>query len=160
MTDRQDDPSARLEATFSRIAAERMAGLPILNPALAVAAVGFRPWQDYWLGVLVTPWFLNLVACPTGADEAADLSERVLALPSGNYEFAAAHEDGLGLYFACPLISPMSQFASQADVMAVAEEIAKRVFVAPAKPAPPAKDEPDQGRRGFFRALIPGAKQA
>ena len=31
-----------------------------VNPALAVEAVGFRPWEDHWLGVMVTPWFMNL----------------------------------------------------------------------------------------------------
>ncbi len=53
------DPSARLVAAFEA-AAVRMRGLPIVNPALAVEAVGFAPWEGHWLGVMVTPWFINL----------------------------------------------------------------------------------------------------
>lgn len=157
MTERRGDPSADLESTFRRIAEERMAGVPILNPALAVAAVGFRPWQDYWLGVLVTPWFMNLVACPVGADDAPDLSKRRIALPSGEYEFTAAREAGVGLYLACALISPMSQFASQDEALAVADEVLKQVFLAP-EPAP--AGAPDPGRRGFLRALMPKGRPA
>lgn len=154
MTDTRDDPSALLEATFARIAAERMAGLPIVNPALAVAAVGFRPWQDYWLGVLVTPWFMNLVALPNGPDDVPDLSRRLLDLPAGQYEFTAARETGIGLYLACPLISPMAQFASQADALAVAEAVMQEVFRGTATAA---ADQPDPGRRGFLRAFLPKA---
>ena len=47
---------------FSRIQAERMADVPLLNPALTVETVGFRLWQDSWLGVLITPWSMNLLA--------------------------------------------------------------------------------------------------
>ena len=36
-----------------------MQGLAIVNPALEVEAVGFAPWQDHWLGVMVTPWFMS-----------------------------------------------------------------------------------------------------
>lgn len=152
MTERSGDPSAALEATFRRIAEERMVGVPLLNPALAVTAVGFRRWQDYWVGVLVTPWFMNLVACPAGPDEAPELSKRPIALPGGEYEFTAGREDGVGLYLACALISPMSQFASQDEALVTAEEVIKLVFRAPA-PAP--ADAPDLGRRGFIRALMP-----
>jgi hypothetical protein len=37
---------AALEAAFRRIAATRMAGLPMNNAALRVQAVGFRDWAD------------------------------------------------------------------------------------------------------------------
>ena len=53
-----------LESAFRRIAATRMAGLPINHPLLAVEGVGFRLWQGKWLGVLVTPWAMNLVLLP------------------------------------------------------------------------------------------------
>ena len=57
-----------LEALFERIAATRMLGVPILHPGLAVKAVGFRPDADGGaaVGVLVTPWFMNLVWLPLG----------------------------------------------------------------------------------------------
>ena len=58
------DPGPALEAAFLRIEREAMDGLPLLNKALRVQAVGFERWQGQWLGALVTPWFLNLVLVP------------------------------------------------------------------------------------------------
>jgi len=57
-------PSARaaaLEARFGDIAATRMRGVPVLHEGLAVQAVGFEAVDDGLVGVLVTPWFMNLV---------------------------------------------------------------------------------------------------
>ena len=39
-----------------------MAGLPICNAALDVAAEGFRVHAGRAVGVVVTPWFMNFVA--------------------------------------------------------------------------------------------------
>ncbi len=50
-----------LESVFLRIERTAMAGIPILNPALTVKAVGLQQWGNDWLAVLVTPWFMNLV---------------------------------------------------------------------------------------------------
>ena len=53
----------------------------MVNPALAVEAVGFRPWGEHWLGILITPWFMNLVLMPrVGAQVAADRRARDAAL--------------------------------------------------------------------------------
>lgn len=154
MTDVGDDPAPLFEATFQRIADEHMAGLPILNPALAVAAVGFRPWQDYWIGVLVTPWFMNLMARPVRQD-AVPTADTVLALPSGEYEFMVSREDGVGVYLSCPLISPMAQFTGQDAALAVAREVMVQIF---GTPEPVAKPEADLGRRGFLAAFLPADK--
>lgn len=154
MTEQSADPSRTLEAVFDAIARERMAGVPILNPALVVAAVGFQPWQGYWVGVLTTPWFMNLVACPTAPDDAPDLSKRTLELPSGDYEFTVSREDGLGVFLSCPLISPMAQFAGQDEALAVAREIAERLFQ-PAELAAEVVEAPREvSRRSFFSAIL------
>lgn len=162
-----DSPAERLEAVFKDIAATRMAGLAILNPALSVAAIGFRHWRDGWYGVLVTPWFMNLVGFPDSPDEATDLgsgTRRVRALPSGDYEFLSAHEVALGAYWSASLVSPMSQFADMADAVAVAEAVLETIFTAEAPVEPPvppapaglaARLEQPLSRRGFFSALLP-----
>ena len=62
----------RLEAVFRDIAATRMVGVPLLHPGLQVQAVGFAPEPEgsSALGVLVTPWFMNLLRLPlAGAGE-------------------------------------------------------------------------------------------
>jgi len=169
-----ENPAARLEIVFRDIAATRMAGLPILNPALDVAAVGFRYWQDAWYGVLVTPWFMNLIALPDRDDELVELgsgTRRTRFLPSGEYEFLSAREDALGAYWSASLVSPMSQFADMAGAVAVAEAVLETLFkpeaaAAVAQPEAPtaipvpgtrlhARMEQPVSRRGFFSALLP-----
>ena len=67
------DPSPALETAFRAVAA-RMQGLAFVNPALAVEAIGFAPWSGHWLGVLLTPWFMNLVLAPRESGALASTS--------------------------------------------------------------------------------------
>ncbi len=106
---------ARLEAAFREIHTAQMRGLPIVNDALAVKAVGFRRHGERWLGALVTPWFLNLVLLPGEGDDWTGLvpgAKELIEFPSGRYEFVHANRKGVGAYKACSLFSPMFEFAS------------------------------------------------
>lgn len=106
---------ARLEAAFREIHTAQMRGMPIVNDALAVKAVGFRRHDGRWLGALVTPWFLNLVLLPDDADDWSGLvpgAKELIGFPSGRYEFVHANRKGVGAYKACSLFSPMFEFAS------------------------------------------------
>lgn len=111
------DPSPKLEAAFRRIRAERMEGLPILNPALDVEAIGFERVDGHWLGVLVTPWFLDLVRVPgadTGWTSAPGGKRSFVRLPGAEFAFLTAHEPEVGEFQTCSLISPMAGYADQA----------------------------------------------
>jgi [NiFe] hydrogenase assembly HybE family chaperone len=113
-----------LEVEFRRIEKERMQGLPLLNPELYVQAVGFRQWNDYCLGVLITPWFMNLMLLPPEGDswQALRIGDKQLhQLPSGPYEFILGEEEGIGRYQMCSLFSPVFEFADQATAVATAE---------------------------------------
>jgi [NiFe] hydrogenase assembly HybE family chaperone len=106
---------ARLEAAFREIHTAQMRGMPIVNDALAVKAVGFRRHDERWLGALVTPWFLNLVLLPGEGDDWTGLvpgAKELIEFPSGRYEFVHANRKGVGAYKACSLFSPMFEFAS------------------------------------------------
>ena len=125
------DPSARIEAAFREIGATNMQGLPYLNPNLAVAAVGFRLWQRSWVGVLVTPWGINLLQLPTPdapfapwrADDVIEVS-----LPNGGVSFMPARIDTLGDYRMCSLFSPAQEFADQDSALAAAREVLRLLF--------------------------------
>jgi len=124
------DPSARLEAVFTRIWKTRMEGLPFLNPKLRVQAVGFRPWGGDWLGALVTPWSVNLVLLP-GDGPWTSLpvgGERIVALPAGRFRFIAGHDDELGEHHACSLFSPAQEFGEHETARAVAEASLAALF--------------------------------
>lgn len=135
---RPDRPAEvnRLEGLFRYIEQVRMAGIPILNPALQVQAVAFTPWNGYQLGVLITPWFMNLILL--GEGHAGALAERqpgekiTHAFPSGAYEFIVAEEPALehnqGRYQACSLFSPMQQFASQQLAVETAQAVMRSLM--------------------------------
>lgn len=117
------DPAAALHACFARIAATRMAGLPLCNPALTVAVPTMRAHDGEWLGVLVTPWAISLVLLPGagGRFRAIQVGEtQDWDFPSGSYAFQGSSEDGLGPYQSCSLASPVFEFASQDEAVAFA----------------------------------------
>jgi [NiFe] hydrogenase assembly HybE family chaperone len=132
-----DDPSPRIQAAFTQIGATRMQGLPYLNPRLSVAAVGFRLWQESWIGALVTPWGINLLQWPTPqapfppwrADQVFEVP-----LPGATLSFMPAQLDALGDYRLCPLFSPAQQFANQEAACATAHEVLRLLFTPEMKP--------------------------
>ena len=117
------DPSTRLVDAF-RVVAKRMAGLPVVNPVLAVEAVGFAPWQGHWLGVLLTPWFMNLVVTPRDPSLWQPLppgAKRSYDFPAGQYEFIGAQDELAGQFLMCSLFSPLLQFDDHETARLVAQ---------------------------------------
>lgn len=154
-----NNPTTLLVEVFEHIAAIRMADVPILNPALQVEAVGFQPWQQGWLGVLITPWFMNLLFLPPAGQPRIPPGKKLhFQLPSGDYEFLASEEERLGPYLASSLFSPMHEFANPDDARAVAEAVMAEVMRTPDAPAASPADQPDPSRRAFFRRLLPSEK--
>lgn len=110
-----------------------MADLPIYNPQLQVETVGFHLYQEGEIGVLVTPWCMNLVLIPSDASnnqEAEGMigSKRMISLPSGQYEFVMGWYGELGVFYSCSLFSPMFEFETQEQAIETAEEVIKAVF--------------------------------
>jgi [NiFe] hydrogenase assembly HybE family chaperone len=117
-----------LEHRFDLIARTRMAGIPILNAKLAVRAVGFCEDADGAgaVGVLVTPWFMNLVWLPLRPAQAAPLAvgaSRARRVGNECFDFIGADEPGFGPYEACSLFSPMFEFADQEAAVATARAV-------------------------------------
>ena len=109
-------PAGALEAAFRAIHQRQMKDVPVLNPALGVEAVGFRAWEQHWLGILITPWFMNLLLLPrvTAAWKPIAVGEsRHYRFPAGVFEFIGGQDAALGDYQACSLFSPMFDFTSQ-----------------------------------------------
>lgn len=140
-----------LAARFAHIAATRMAGLPVVNPALQVQAVGFErlPAEPaVALGVLVTPWFMSLVRLPLDAatrDRMALVTQRhTRAVGPSRIDFIGHDEAGLGRFESCSLFSPMQSFADQRCAVEVAQSVLLALRQAQAaQPERPA-------RRGFL----------
>jgi len=145
-----------LESVFDQVHRERMVDMPMVNPALRVQAVGFAPWQGGSIGVLITPWCMNLMHLPP-ADVAGALQpggKRQLAFPSGIYEFIGGEASGLGRYEMCSLFSPMFDFPDQAVAVATAQEAMSGLMAADAPDDPP---EPEGGEAMSRRQWLRGA---
>ena len=142
-----------LEALFDGIARSRMAGLPFMNSALRVEAIDFRlepsrgrdtlpgtSESGNVAGVLVTPWFMNLVRFPLmRRDTPARVGTcRVRQVGREQFTFTGAHEDGFGSFEACSMFSPMFEFGTQANAIATASALLaqlRRPVIASAEPA-------------------------
>jgi [NiFe] hydrogenase assembly HybE family chaperone len=145
---------------YTLIARTRMAGLPLLNPALAVEAVGFAPQADApdepgALGVLITPWFMNLVWLPQQRDERhGGIGHAQTRVIGGQpLAFIGGHEQAVGAFGACSLFSPVFEFPSPADARATALAVLAQLRPAPVPEATPAQALPQPqmpARRGFL----------
>ena len=141
---------ADLVARYEAIYEERMRDLPIVNPRLAVEAVGFERWEGQDLGVLITPWFMNLVLLPD-SDRLAGLpqgEELRCEFPSGPCDLTVYQDEGLGTYLAAVLFRTVVDFPDQDIARAVAEEALANVLA-----EPPAKDTGTVSRRGLLTGL-------
>lgn len=121
----------RLVRDFRVVSHTTMRDAPMVNSALKVQAVGFRELDKQLVGVLIGPWFMNLIVLPAEDVDWSNLSpgeKEFIALPSGEYEFVHNWRELCGGYKACALFSPMEDFSSQEQAVAVAETVMKALF--------------------------------
>ncbi len=139
---------------------ERMADVPILNSSLSVEAVGFREWEGQCLGVLITPWFMNLMLLPldpdTRAEERHSGDTSTVNFPAAEFEFIYGEEAGIGGYRMCSLFSPVFEFEDHAAAVATAESVLEQLMKPPKVEED--NDEPKRqaepvSRRDLFRGL-------
>ena len=139
-----------LVAHYQLIRDERMQGLPFLNSALEVEAVGFVDHEDHQVGVLITPLFMNLVVLP--GDEQWDGREPgslcQLELPSGRMEFNIGGDETIGTLLTAVLFTSVDDFPDHATARDIAAEIMQRLFVDPEEAAQAVA--PKMSRRDLF----------
>ncbi len=150
----------RLVERYRLIGRARMFDLPIYNARLEVEALGFRDFGGHAVGVLITPWFMNLIVLPGNA-EAADCAPGSViewSLPAGDQALNVCGDDALGTYLSAVLFRSMNHFTDQATARAVAHEVLQRLFH-PAAPQPAeragqaAAGESSVSRRQLFSGL-------
>jgi [NiFe] hydrogenase assembly HybE family chaperone len=136
--------TSTLESCFADIQQQRMAGIPILNPVLRVQAVDFQLYQQTWLGVLISPWFMNILLM---RDDGLAVGTKVMHnFPAGQFEFTVAREDALGFYQSCSLYSPMLAFDQQDTAVQTAQAALRALLQVP--------DRPNISRRDLLRGHI------
>jgi [NiFe] hydrogenase assembly HybE family chaperone len=118
------DKADRVVSCFQTIYQQRMADIPVINEKIEVSAVGFQHWQNSILGILITPWFMNLILLPGESenwDEYELLSKQSYSFPSGRYTFITGYEEAIGKFQMCSLFSPMFEFADNNSAVETAE---------------------------------------
>ncbi|MDP2416064.1 MAG: [NiFe]-hydrogenase assembly chaperone HybE [Hydrogenophaga sp.] len=154
---------------YRHVQTERMVGIPLLNTALCVEAVGFK-WADaaeegsdsvtesVAEGVLITPWFMSLLRLPAVNLPHGNRVGRSVVRDFGSerFDFIGAHDPAVGYHETCALFSPMNGFTSQQ--LARETALASLALVRPAPEADvvaPIAVEPVPPRRAFFMARRP-----
>jgi [NiFe] hydrogenase assembly HybE family chaperone len=158
---RIDNPESKLEHFFAG-QSER----PPVNATLSCRALGFARYRGDWLGVVITPWFVDLYLLPGGGELWGDIpsgQRRYVELPRGTVPFTAADNPQIGPYQYSPLISPVSVLPDMTAAIKLANDVLSGIFGEPARtlPVSPApQGVSDQGgspglasRRGFLRRL-------
>lgn len=129
MNDAVSTELSTIVSHFETIYRERMRDLPIVNRRLHVEAVGFRAFGQHRLGVLMTPWFMNLLLLP--GDEHWQSHEQGarcnVELPGERCEFTVTHDEMLGTYLSAVLFRTMSDMPDQDTARAIAEEVLQRL---------------------------------
>lgn len=126
-----------LEKVFNEALAGSMRQLPVINPALEVRAIGFECFGDDRPGVLLTPWFMNVLLFPgefSSWQELASGHSFEQPFPGGRFRFTVGRQARLGSYGQCSLFSPMWQFADQDAALTAAQSALQGLLTVPAAP--------------------------
>lgn len=153
-----DNPAERLETHFRRVLAVTV---PLeANPALSVEAIGFARHQGDWLGVIVTPWRIDLLLINGGGSLWGDIpagQRRYLQLDGETLPFLCEDDPEIGPYQSSPLVDDLACIPDMATARAMAWHSLGVHLQHSAPPAAAPQDvkeaAPGVSRRGFFRRL-------
>lgn len=147
----------RLAHVYREIGERAMHDLPIYNGALDVEAVGFRVFNGTIIGIMVTPWFMNVLIPAGEMAPAASASTLRFRFPAGDIEFILGDLNHAGRIASCSLFSPMFGFADAASARATAEAAVNELMLpADGKEATRCREPATSAidRRSFMRAVL------
>ena len=149
----------RLAGAYREIGERAMRDLPIFNAALGVEAVGFRSVGDRMIGILVTPWFMNVVMATDALQPSPAPGSRVrFRFPAGDIDLTVSEVASAGRIASCSLFSPMFEFADMSGARATAEA-ALAALMLPADNGEGARSQDSLAassidRRNFLRGVL------
>ncbi|NOJ44843.1 [NiFe]-hydrogenase assembly chaperone HybE [Bradyrhizobium sp. WSM 1744] len=146
-----------LAAAYRDIADRSMRDLPIFNEALSVEAIGFRAREGRVVGMMVTPWFMNVVTrMRDGTSQSSPGTNLRLRLPAGDIEFTVSELAPVGSIASYSLFSPMFEFEDMASARATAEAVLAALMSPANRAASHGPDAPNItpiDRRTFLRGV-------
>lgn len=143
-----------ITACFKGIA-QQMQDLPFYNPNLEVEVYQWQWLEDTGeLGILITPWCLNLLVFPDKKHSLPAFGEAFnLSLPSGVYLLHAARHEHLGGYAYASLSANMLGFSDQWQARDVAKAVMLLLLQQPDTTIGEGLPENPQRRHLFNRLL-------
>ena len=164
MSDSEDfgaHPRVRLLLERFRGIDAAMRDLPVYNDRIAIEAIGFRAFgDDALIGIVLTPWFMNLVLLPITPEpmRMGEIGKSVLGeLPAGKRSFVIGGDEVVGLYRAHSLHSPVVGFTLPGQARAEARRLLSLLMTPPVPEKAPGKDS--GAPRLDRRALLFGRRQ-
>jgi len=133
-----------LEVTFNKIHQEQMQEIPILNSLIAVEALGFHEYQGRIVGIVITPWMMNMFMLPKDGE---DWSQYEIGhklphqFPSNTYKFMVNEIDGIGYCQTYSIFSPMHEFANHEHALSAAQSFLDTMMI---ERDPQQNEEPDE----------------
>ncbi len=113
-----------------------MRDLPVYNGKIAIEAIGFRPFgESALIGVMLTPWFMNLVLLPVVPEpmRMAEIGRPVeIELPGAKRIFMISGNEIVGLYRSHSLHSPVLTFTLPGQAQAEARRQLALLLTEPA----------------------------
>lgn len=147
---------ALLAESYREIGERAMRDLPIYNEALGVEAIGFRRFNGTIVGIMVTPWFMNVVMPASDARQSSSATMRV-RFPAGDIEFTLSEVGQMGRIASCSLFSPMAEFPDMASARATAEAALAELMLPADSEEATRRREPATtpiDRRSFLRGTL------
>ena len=129
-------PASVLEEKYQQVYLQEMKGLPICNDDIKVEAVDFQLWEGHWVGVLITPWFTNLLIIRQKDQDWPEFklgkyNQQEIIFPAGAIKFTPRFEPEIGQYLCCSLVSPMNEVASHEKALKDAKNAMRQLFTVP-----------------------------
>ncbi|MCP4487918.1 MAG: [NiFe]-hydrogenase assembly chaperone HybE [Gammaproteobacteria bacterium] len=121
-----------IEKTFTKIHLQNMQGIPILNPAIEIQAVGFQHYRGRVLGVIITPWLMNVVILPAEDEDWSHIElghKQPRKFPSKILKFMVNHIEGIGSCQTHSLYSPMRDFACHEQALNMALDFLETLMI-------------------------------
>ncbi|MHA2937276.1 [NiFe]-hydrogenase assembly chaperone HybE [Vibrio sp. RC27] len=147
-----ENPSVVVTQVFNNIYHTEMKALPFVNTNLSVECIGFALHEENWLGVLLTPWCMDLLLFPGPGREwsqSLNVGDKMgLTLGENQYTFFASYHEELGQYLSCSLCSPVKHLTTHSAAKQLAIDI-RRLIV-----ALPLDTVDDKSRRQLFTKLV------
>ncbi|WP_405221429.1 [NiFe]-hydrogenase assembly chaperone HybE [Lentisalinibacter sediminis] len=142
--------------TLYRATEPRMRDLPFYNDRLSIEAVGFRDWEGHRLGILITPWFMNLILLPGAEDDWSAVEQGDQSdwhLPSETVRFTANRSEADGqVFLAAPVFTNVIGVPDHEAAKNISDQVLKSLLAKPGS----AEAAPGHAvsRRDLFRGRL------